>query len=259
MGDVFFGSISVRGDDGNIAEHKIAVKMISVQSSNWWSVPREMAAMNAFSHPNVIKPLFAVEGISRVGYAMEIMASGNLRDVIQSTFQSTKRYLDETTIRHFMLPIISAVNFMHKCGWTHRDIKPGNILVQQKEFEGGQYVLIPYLADFGCAAYGKDTNWGLGLRGDLAYSPPEYQTLQLWQVIRDARPADMYGIFLIMIEMASGWIPTRPYEGLPDNVWIWMGSHFSQAFMTFLHSLGQADPSQRMTAQQARADPWLKQ
>ena len=84
--------------------------------------------------------------------------------------------------------LLQALDYAHSKGYVHRDIKPGNILVERRGTE--EHV---FLADFGLArVYQNSPLSGLTLQGDIAgtyaYMAPEQITSY-----RDAKPSvDLY-------------------------------------------------------------------
>lgn len=134
--------------------------------------------------------------------AMEMVEGGTLAEVIASTPDGVAGIPSERLRRlHLLAKVCDAVAHAHQCGVLHRDLKPGNVLVDRAG--------MPRVLDFGVARLIDDsgrmaTGAGLNsLRGDLAgtlaYMSPE----QLLRGEGDTR-SDVYALGLMCIEVMCG-------------------------------------------------------
>src|SRR5262249_37622587 len=106
--------------------------------------------------------------------------------------------------------VCDAVQHAHERGVIHRDLKPGNILVEPS---GQPRVLdfgVARAADAGLTAAGGHTEAGQ-LIGTLSYMSPE----QAWAdpAVIDQR-ADVYALGVILYELLAHRLPCR-LDGLP--------------------------------------------
>jgi eukaryotic-like serine/threonine-protein kinase len=167
-----------------------------------WRFRHECQALGRLQHPGIAQIYEA--GTAETGFgpqpyfAMEFIRGLPLGLYAKSRSLNTRQRLA------LMVQICDAVHHAHQRGLIHRDLKPGNILVD----ETGQ----PKILDFGVArATGGDAQpthqTDLGqLVGTLAYMSPEQLLGDPLQV--DTR-SDVYSLGVILYELLAG---RPPYE-----------------------------------------------
>ena len=112
--------------------------------------------------------------------------------------------LDEETAYHYLKPICEALAYLHKKGYIHRDIKPGNIFLREK----GE-ILESILLDFGGArqfnanALGSYTQFLT-----KGYAPPE----QYREQSKQGTYTDIYALAATFYHMVSGMLPLPALE-----------------------------------------------
>ena len=185
----------------------VAVKMIRAgQFANEAEVARfrsEAEAAAQLDHPNIV-PIFEVgQHEGQHFFSMKLVEGGSLACVaaaresaaIQGSDRSAALCRDAATL---LAKIARAIHYAHQRGILHRDLKPGNILLD----ELGQ----PHVTDFGLAARVKADSL-LTLSGAIvgtpAYMAPEQAA--------GARPlttaVDIYSLGAVLYEMLAGRPP----------------------------------------------------
>jgi eukaryotic-like serine/threonine-protein kinase len=153
----------------------------------------EFRILATLRHPNIISVLdYGFEDNLRPYYTMELIDGTQLL-----TQYGSNRDL-ETQVR-LLIEMLQALVYLHRRGILHRDLKPGNVLVDQ---DGKVKV-----ADFGLAL---DTDvQTLPLKGDvvgtMGYIAPE-----VFQGDAASVQSDLYAVGVIAYEIFSGGVPLSP-------------------------------------------------
>jgi serine/threonine-protein kinase len=156
-------------------------------------VRQEILLSRDIAHPNILRVyhLGSCDGATYI--TMQWIEGGTLADLI-----SEHGALPAHETLRVTAKLASALASAHQHNVLHRDIKPGNILMDSE----GE----PHLADFGLARLiGEQglTQHGVFV-GTPQYASPEQITLEPL----DER-SDIYALGLVIFEMATG---TRPFE-----------------------------------------------
>jgi len=144
-------------------------------------------------HPNIVQ-IYDVSISDNFPYiVMEYIRGKSLRDYIQEHNNRKSRIPLSSTLR-IIYSIGLALAFAHKHHMVHRDVKPGNVILE----ESGRIVL----TDFGLAQLGQDNRPVDEIEGTPAYLSPE-QALG-----RKTTPqSDQYSLGVIFFEMLTGRKP----------------------------------------------------
>jgi serine/threonine protein kinase/tetratricopeptide (TPR) repeat protein len=156
----------------------------------------EAQAAGRLAHPN-IATIYEVGRQGDVTYiVMQFIAGKSLRKVLEPG----KKFTAEEAV-DLLLPICQALDYAHRNGIVHRDIKPDNILID----ESGR----PVLVDFGIATM-ESVNV---TRTRLTSATPAYMSPeQILEGEVDQR-TDIFSLGIILYELLTG---RRPFSG--DNV-----------------------------------------
>src|SRR2546430_651100 len=152
---------------------------------------REARAIARLGHANVVTLYDVLEEDSRPWVVMELVPSRSLADVV-----ATDGPIHPLRAATVGLAILGALEAAHAAGITHRDVKPGNILLGHD----GRVKL----TDFGIArATGDPRITGTGLLvGSPSYLAPE--TVRGYEA---GPPADMWGLGATLYAAVEGRAP----------------------------------------------------
>jgi eukaryotic-like serine/threonine-protein kinase len=191
------GMAAVWEAEDALLDRRVAVKLLHAQFADdpefLERFRREARAAARLSHPNIV-PIYDVgeDAETRTPYiVMELVDGGNLKDRIRQAAP-----LPDAEIRTIGATLATALEYAHRRGLVHRDIKPQNVLLG----EDGR----PRLTDFGIAqamASSGLTRTGV-VMGSVQYIAPELVRG------RAAVPqSDVYSLGVVLYEMATGRVP----------------------------------------------------
>jgi serine/threonine protein kinase len=130
------GEIALRGADQSI----VPTSPETAESFNWGKrrFLDESRTLASFRHPHIVRVMRFFEANGSAYMVMEFVEGAPLGDWIKP-----RRPLPEAHLRALVMPLLEGLEVVHKAGYTHRDIKPGNIYMREDD--------TPVLLDFGSA------------------------------------------------------------------------------------------------------------
>jgi predicted Ser/Thr protein kinase len=154
---------------------------------------REAEVMAGVRHPNIVSIIEFAEDQGIPYIAMELVEGRELQEFIAAGIK-----FDLRQIRRVMRQVLEALAFCHRQGIFHRDLKPGNLILNKNG--------TVKIADFGVARVENSNITQLGaVLGSPNYMSPE----QIGGQRVDAR-SDLYSICVILYELLTG---NKPFTG----------------------------------------------
>lgn len=150
-------------------------------------------------HPNIVRAVDAVEEGMLLAIVMDFVRGPSLEQYLLQRGGS----LPWGEFRYLILPVMDAVATAHHNKVIHRDLKPGNILL-----DTGPSGFIPKVADFGIAKLLANEGGAAKTRAGAVLGTPSYMPPEQLKGAEDLDGrADVYALGAIMYQLATGQLP----------------------------------------------------
>ncbi|CAN1143805.1 Probable LRR receptor-like serine/threonine-protein kinase At3g47570 [Linum perenne] len=208
FGTVYRGKLDE--DDSTL----VAVKVLNLQHRKVYkSLTAECNALRSIRHRNL-------KGEEFKALVFEYMTNGSLEEWLHGS-----RNLSLAQRLDIAVDVANALHYLHDLCETpvvHRDLKPGNVLLDDE--------MVGHVSDFGIAKLlsigtTHSTASTIGVQGTVGYTAPEYGMGS-----GASKEGDMYSFGILVLEMFSGRRPTDEMfkgglnlhdyimDALPDNL-----------------------------------------
>jgi tRNA A-37 threonylcarbamoyl transferase component Bud32 len=190
--------IVYKAHDSKLNRH-VALKMIRggfASAEETERFFREAKAVAQLKHRHIVKihDFGAIDG--QQYFTMELAERGNLA-------KNLKHFAgDVRGAVALMEKIARAVQYMHDSNLLHRDLKPGNILLEPGDE--------PIVSDFGLAKQLAPTDAALTATGDIPGTPAYMAPEQVTGSAAVSRATDIWALGVILFELVCG---QRPFTG----------------------------------------------
>jgi serine/threonine protein kinase len=169
---------------------------------------REARTIAAMRHPNVVQ-VYDFGPLGDTYYlAMEYVEGSDLAAEMRRRREAGQPF-GRDEILHLLSQVAEALDYAHRQGVVHRDVKPGNVLLTAAPQPGtlGQ----PILTDFGLAALRRTRATLITTIGQNVLGTPEYTAPEQALDAQAANPqSDIYSLGCILYELVTGHLP---FEG----------------------------------------------
>lgn len=218
-------------------------------------IEAEINILKTLDHPNIIKIYDVYEDYNSVYIIMEYCQGGELLDrIIQA--QQRNKSLTEEYVMGLMQQILLALSYFHSQKIVHKDLKPENVLFQDKSPQSPIKVI-----DFGLAEIFKKTDeYSHNAAGTVLYMAPEVFQRRLHL------KCDVWSAGCIMYLLLTGHLPFSgksvsdirakvmrdepPFELHCRSV--------SEQGIDLLRKMLKKQPKQRLSAAECLQHPWFR-
>ena len=199
---------------------------------------REATLQFRLQHPNIVRVFDIIDEQGILAMVMDWVEGPSLEDIMRDRAGP----LPVSEIKAIILPLLKGLGYAHQHKIIHRDIKPGNILL-----EGEPGYEVPKLMDFGIA---KILDGGVSItKAGLVLGTPLYLAPELAVAHKNIdHRVDIYALGVTLYQLLTGRLPFE--MGDPISV---MRAHCMKPvppLSTWLHNV---NPQLEVTMQRALA------
>ena len=169
---------------------------------------REIAIASGLSHPNILPVRFASEGAGIFYYAMPRVRGETLRQRIDRSGR-----LDLRSSLSIFADVAQGLEYAHRRGVVHRDVKPANIMLNR----AGKALVL----DFGIARALAADGGHLSVTGEIIGSPAFMSPEQARGGKGIDCRSDIYSLACVLFEMLTARLPftsETPFDLMASHI-----------------------------------------
>ena len=248
---------TVRLVTNKITQEKYAMKIYEKEKLNSNSkkncVYKEIQILKKLKHKNIVKLIEVISTEKQILIIQELIEGISLREYYNNEIRNQKGISihKENIFRIIFKQIFEAMDYLHKQGMAHRDIKLENILIK-KNYE-------IKIIDFGFGMYNPENKLQKFFCGTPNYMPPE---------IAEKKPyigqlADMWSLGILVYKIFCADFPFKGkdekelYKAIKTGKFT-MASYTPDYARKIICSLIVLNPNKRMTCEDVLNSDWLK-
>ncbi|KAG0298049.1 hypothetical protein BGZ96_003317 [Linnemannia gamsii] len=181
---------------------RVAIKVIDLdmfERNQIDELRRETQVMALCKHPNVLRVNGAFVTDSKLYIVTPYLSAGSCLDIMKTAYPEG---FDEISIATILKQALQGLDYLHKNGHIHRDVKAGNLLVD----DDGSVLL----GDFGVSSSLMENGDRRGQRKTFVGTPCWMAPEVMEQAGYDYK-ADIWSFGITAIELATGHAPFAKY------------------------------------------------
>src|SRR6478609_11693840 len=186
IGSGGFGTVYLAEDTW--IDKKVALKVPHKQGVDFGELLREPRLLASLNHPNIVTIVTAEKQDNVFFIVMEYVSGENLESII-----AREGPLDVPRALDYACQICNAIDYAHRQGVLHRDLRPSNVLVSDSG--------LVKVADFGTSRFLEIAAHGTTVIGSPPYMAPEqFHGKAVFA-------SDLYSLGVTMYQMLTGTLP----------------------------------------------------
>ncbi|XP_057520119.1 serine/threonine-protein kinase BLUS1-like [Amaranthus tricolor] len=237
----------------------VAIKCLDLDrcNSNLDDIRREAQMMSLIDHPNLVRAYCSFVVERNLWVVMPFMAEGSCLHLMKIAYPDG---FEEHAICSILKETLKALDYLHRHGHIHRDVKAGNILLDTNG--------LVKLADFGVSACMFDS-------GDRQRSRNTFVGTPCWMAPEVLQPgsgynfkADIWSFGITALELAHGHAPFSKYppmkvllmtiQNAPPGLDYDRDKKFSKSFKEMVAMCLVKDQTKRPTAEKLLKHSFFK-